>query len=176
MWAKRVMSGAGHAFKIFFLSCTAHASLRSARALHPHICKRRCIARGIHAQRTFTCGTPIMNPPAPRKIVHMSILANRDKTRRIRRFVTEWAGYTKFQVPVQVEVISDIKDPSALDTGAYMHIREGCCRNISTIRCSWHIKAIDTQVGGQSSVDDSSTARIFLQICSAKKMFSPLGE
>lgn len=65
-----------------------------------------------------------MNPPAPRKIVHMSILANRDKTRRIRRFVTEWAGYTKFQVPVQVEVISDIKDPSALDTGAYMHIRK----------------------------------------------------
>ena len=88
MWAKRVMSGAGHAFKIFFLSCTAHASLRSARALHPHICKRRCIARGIHAQRTFTCGTPIMNPPAPRKIVHMSILANRDRFCKYNGFLS----------------------------------------------------------------------------------------
>lgn len=154
IWPERMMSGTFHPFKVFALGSSHHASPCSAGTLYPHIRKCWCIAGRIHTHCTFAGRIAIVHPPTPGKIMHMSVLTNSNKTRRICLFVAYRAGHAKLQIPFEIKILSYIEDFSAFHIGTNMHIRERDHRNIPAIGCPRHVEAVNAQISSQSTIYD----------------------
>ena len=148
IWPERMVSGTFHTFKILMLRCTAHTPSCPTGTFNPHICKRWCITSWIHSHCAFTCRIAPVNPPAPREIIHMSVLTNSDKTGGVGLFMARWTSYTKLQISIKIEILPYIKYSPTFHIGTNMHIRERDHRNISVIRSPRHIKAVNTKIWG----------------------------
>ena len=85
----------------------------------------------------------------------MSVFTHSDKTRRICLPAAIRAVDALLKIQIQVKVISDIKQSSAL--GAYVNIREGYHGNITTVGSPGHVKAVHTKIRCEAAINDLCT-------------------